>query len=78
MKASVTFEFDQEHDLAYVAQRINEVAAYARLISALHDIWTAFRNKEKYGDSETITLEEARTIIQEAINNHDVASIVHG
>lgn len=77
MKASVTFEFDQEHDLD-VAQRINEVAAYARLTSALHDIWTAFRNKEKYGDSETITLEEARSIIQEAISDHDVGSVIHG
>lgn len=76
MKASVTFEFNQEHDLD-VAQRINEVAAYARLSDALSAIWLAFRNKEKYGDSETITLEEARNIIQEAISDHDVGSIVH-
>jgi len=77
MKASVTFEFNQNDDLD-VTSRIAEVTAYGRLAAALHEIYLEFRSREKYGDAETIPLQEARKIINDAIEAHDLNTVIHG
>ena len=75
MKGSITFEFTQGED-GSVTDGLEAVSKYADLLAALHDIWYHFRNAEKYGDQETLTIDEVRKAINEKMDDNGVLHIV--